>query len=59
LERPSEWIAADPDFGGLRYSHDEASQAFRDFLTAQRRRDYPGSEGQAGLGLRGLREARG
>jgi hypothetical protein len=59
LERPSEWIAADPDFGGLRYSHDEASQAFRDFLTAQRRRDYPGSEGQAGPGLRGLREARG
>ena len=44
LERPSEWIAADPDFGGLRYSHYESSQAFRDFLTAQRRRDYPGSE---------------
>ena len=59
LERPSEWIAADPDFGCLRYSHDEASQAFRDFLTAQRRRDYPGSEDHAGPALRGLREARG
>ncbi len=49
LERPSEWIAVDPDFGSLRFSRDEASKAFRDFLTAQRQRDYPaGSEDQPG-----------
>jgi hypothetical protein len=56
LERPSEWIAVDPDFASLRFSHDEASKAFRDFLTAQRQRDYPaGSEDQAaGPGLHEL-----
>jgi hypothetical protein len=52
LERPSEWIAADPDFGCLRFSQDDDSKAFRDFLTAQRQRDYPaGSEDQAAAGL--------
>jgi hypothetical protein len=56
LERPSEWIAVDPDFASLRFSRDEASKAFRDFLTAQRQRDYPaGSEDQtAGPGLHEL-----
>jgi hypothetical protein len=57
LDRPSEWIAVDPDFGSLRFSHDEISKPFRDFLTAQRRRDYPaGSEDQASPSLRELHE---
>jgi hypothetical protein len=57
LERPSEWIAVDPDFGSLRFSRDEASKAFRDFLMAQRQRDYPaGSEDQAGPALHELHE---
>ncbi len=65
LDRPSEWIAVDPDFGRLRFSHDEVSRAFRDFLTAQRQRDYPaGSEDHPGPGLhelprRGVASARG
>jgi len=41
LERPWEWIAHDPDFGCLRSPYDQFSQEFRDFLTAQKRRDYP------------------
>jgi hypothetical protein len=56
LEHPYEWIAVDPDFGRLRLSHDEASEAFREFLTAQKQRDYPtdsqdSSEDQAGPAL--------
>ena len=56
LEHPCEWIAVDPDFGCLRFSQDEASETFRDFLTAQKQRDYPagsqdGSQDQAGPGL--------
>jgi hypothetical protein len=55
LEHPCEWIAVDPDFGSLRFSHDKVSKAFRDFLTAQEQRDYPdgsqdGSQDQAGPG---------
>lgn len=57
LERPSEWIAADPDFGCLRFSHDKVSKAFRDFLAAQRQRDYPaGGEDQTAPGLHELRK---
>ena len=57
LERPYEWIARDPDFGFLRFSHDEASEPFREFLAAQKQRDYPaGSENQAGPGLHEVRE---
>jgi hypothetical protein len=57
LERPSEWIAVDPDFGCLRFSHDEVSKAFRDFLTTQRQHDYPaGGERQAAPGLHELRK---
>jgi hypothetical protein len=51
LEHPCEWIAVDPDFGSLRFSHDKVSKAFRDFLAAQEQRDYPdGSQDQAGPG---------
>ena len=57
LERPSEWIAVDPDFGCLRFSDNLSSKAFRDFLAAQRQRDYPaGREDQAGPGVHGLRQ---
>jgi hypothetical protein len=40
MERPSEWIGNDPDFGWLR---DEAHKAglFTEFLSGQRERDYP------------------
>jgi hypothetical protein len=55
LEHPCEWIAVDPDFGSLRFSDDEVSKAFRDYLTAQQQRDYPdgcqdGGQDQAGPG---------
>jgi hypothetical protein len=41
MERPSEWIANDPDFDCLRSRHDGFSQGFRDFLADQEQRDYP------------------
>ena len=40
MERPSDWIAADPDFSSLLRS----SAAFRDFVDDQKRRDYPGAK---------------
>jgi hypothetical protein len=40
MDRPSEWINSDPDFGCLR-SDDQFSKDFRIFLDAQRQRDYP------------------
>ena len=40
MERPSEWIASDPDFGCLR-SDDDFSKDFRDFLANLKQRDYP------------------
>jgi hypothetical protein len=40
MERPSEWIASDPDFGCLRSSDDQFSADFRDFLAIQKQRDY-------------------
>jgi hypothetical protein len=41
MERPSEWIASDPDFGCLHSSHDHCSKEFRDFLANLKQRDYP------------------
>jgi hypothetical protein len=41
MERPSEWIANDPDFRCLRSRTGQFSTAFGDFLDAQQRRDYP------------------
>ena len=41
MERPSEWIAHDPDFGFLRSRDDQFSAEFRAFLNAQEGRDYP------------------
>jgi hypothetical protein len=41
MERPSEWIANDPDFRCLRSRAGQFSTAFGDFLDAQKRRDYP------------------
>jgi hypothetical protein len=38
MERPSEWIGNDPDFGLLR---DRENNRFSAFLGDQRRRDYP------------------
>jgi len=52
MERPSEWIGSDPDFGCLRSPHDEFSTVFRDFLASQKQRDYPSIS--AGTGLAGL-----
>jgi hypothetical protein len=46
MERPSEWIAHDPDFDCLR-SGDQFSQ-FTRFLKAQTQRDYPLSTTQPG-----------
>ena len=46
MERPSEWIAHDPDFDCLR-SGDQFSE-FTRFLTAQTQRDYPLSTTQPG-----------
>jgi hypothetical protein len=41
MEHPSEWIANDPDFGGLHSSDERFSAAFRDFLATLKARDYP------------------
>jgi hypothetical protein len=41
MERPSEWINSDPDFGCLQDCDDQFSTDFRNFLTAQKQRDYP------------------
>ena len=41
MERPWEWIAHDPDFAGLRDADDDPTAGFRDFLKAQKLRDYP------------------
>jgi hypothetical protein len=41
MERPSEWIDSDPDFGCLQNCDDQCSKDFRDFLHAQKQRDYP------------------
>ena len=41
MERPSEWIAHDPDFGFLRSRDDQFSAEFRAFLNAQEGRGYP------------------
>jgi hypothetical protein len=40
MERPSEWIDSDPDFGCLKDCDDQCSKDFRDFLDAQKQRDY-------------------
>jgi hypothetical protein len=52
MERPSEWIASDPDFGCLRSPDDQFSTDFRNFLAIQKQRDYPPIS--AGTGLAGL-----
>jgi hypothetical protein len=41
LDRPWDWISNDPDFGCLHSSDEKAFAEFREFLTAQKRRDYP------------------
>jgi hypothetical protein len=41
MDRPSEWINSDPDFGCLRSRDDQCSKDFTDFLGAQKQRDYP------------------
>ena len=41
MERPSEWINSDPDFGCLRSLDDQFSTDFRKFLATQKQRDYP------------------
>jgi hypothetical protein len=41
MERPSEWIASDPDFGCLHSRHDHCSKEFRNFLANLKQRDYP------------------
>ena len=41
MERPSEWIASDPDFGCLRSRDDHCSKEFRNFLGNLKQRDYP------------------
>jgi hypothetical protein len=41
MDRPSEWINSDPDFGCLRSHDDQCSKDFTDFLDAQKQRDYP------------------
>jgi hypothetical protein len=38
MERPSEWIGHDPDFGSLR---DGKNKRFTTFLDEQWKRDYP------------------
>jgi hypothetical protein len=43
MERPSEWIGNDPDFGWLR---DGENQRFLAFLDDQRTRDYPAETSQ-------------
>jgi hypothetical protein len=41
MDRSWEWIAHDPDFGCLRSPDNQFSAEFRDFLDAQKLRDYP------------------
>jgi hypothetical protein len=41
MERPSEWICNDPDFGCLNSRDDQFSADFRNFLATQKQRDYP------------------
>ena len=41
MERPGEWIAADPDFRCLQTKHDQSCARFSHFLAVQKRRDYP------------------
>jgi hypothetical protein len=41
MERPSEWIDSDPDFGCLRSCDDHSSEEFTNFLANLKRRDYP------------------
>ena len=41
MERPSEWIASDPDFGCLRSPDDHCSKEFGNFLANLKQRDYP------------------
>jgi hypothetical protein len=41
MERPSEWISSDPDFGCLHSRHDHCSKEFRNFLANLQQRDYP------------------
>jgi hypothetical protein len=41
MERPSEWIDHDPDFGCLRSRDDQFPTDFEVFLAAQKQRDYP------------------
>ena len=40
MDRPSEWINSDPDFGCLHSRDGQWSKAFMDFLDAQKQRDY-------------------
>jgi hypothetical protein len=49
MERPSEWIASDPDFGCLRSPDDQFSTDFRNFLAIQKQRDYPPISAGTGL----------
>ena len=41
LDRPWDWISNDPDFGCLHSGNEKAFADFREFLAAQKRRDYP------------------
>jgi hypothetical protein len=50
MERPSEWIAHDPDFACLRRSGDEFSK-FMDFLAMQKQRDYPSATTRHGVAV--------
>jgi hypothetical protein len=45
MDRPWDWIAHDPDFGWLRSPGNQLTISFRDFLNAQKLRDYPGPLG--------------
>ena len=63
MERPSEWIASDPDFCCLRSRDDQFATDFRNFLATQKQRDYPPvSQGVGKVltdwALSGLRHAR-
>jgi hypothetical protein len=41
MDRPSEWIDSDPDFGCLHPLDDQCSRYFMNFLDDQKQRDYP------------------
>ena len=41
MDRPWDWIAQDPDFAWLRSPGNPLTIHFRDFLNAQKLRDYP------------------